>query len=262
MDNLTEQLAQAAELIAVAKRVIVFTGAGVSTESGIPDFRSPGGIWTRYDPEDFTYQKFLSSQDARKRYWHLFQDRTFLDARPNPGHLAIAELDRLGKLDCVITQNIDGLHQAAGLPDEKVIELHGTQRWVRCLSCKQRYTRPEILERLAAGEAVPECRSCGGILKPATISFGEAMPERETREAELRSHACDLFLVVGSTLVVYPAAYMPLFALQSGARLIIVNLSETPLDHQATLVIHGKAGDVLPAIIDRLRQKLLRTGGN
>lgn len=245
----------AADMIIQSKKLAVFTGAGMSTESGISDFRSPGGIWSRFDPGEFTFQKFLSSEESREKYWEFSTSSwgEMAAAQPNPGHYAIAELDSLGKLDCVITQNIDGLHQRSGIPEEKVIELHGTAWWVNCLECGQRYPREQIQERLKTGIKVPRCDSCGGIMKPATISFGQAMPERETRQAENRAAACDLFLVAGSSLVVYPAAQVPLIAKESGARLIIVNLTPTPHDPHADVIIHNKIGPVLSQIVQRVK---------
>jgi NAD-dependent deacetylase len=249
------QIDAAADMIIQSKKLVVFTGAGMSTESGISDFRSPGGVWSRFDPSEFTFQKFLSSEESREKYWEFSTSSwgEMAAAQPNPGHHAIAELDSIGKLDCVITQNIDGLHQRSGIPEEKVIELHGTARWVSCLECGQRYPREQIQDRLKGGIKVPRCDSCGGIMKPATISFGQAMPERETREAENRAATCDLFLVAGSSLVVYPAAQMPLIAKDSGARLIIINLTPTPHDPHADIVIHDKTGPALSQIIDQVK---------
>ena len=245
-------------IVIQSKKIVVFTGAGHSTESGIPDFRSPGGIWDRFDPADFTYQKFLSSEANRERIWAFFKEvwPAIANAQPNPGHYAIAELYHMGKLDCVITQNIDNLHQKSGVPEEKVIELHGTMKWVICLGCGKRYPREEIQGRLDSGEKVPKCDACSGILKTATISFGQPMPERETREAQLRSANCDLFLVAGSSLVVYPAAQMPLIAKESGAILIIVNLTPTPHDGYADIVIYEKTGQVLPQIVEQVKVRL------
>ncbi|MFC1593093.1 Sir2 family NAD-dependent protein deacetylase, partial [Candidatus Omnitrophota bacterium] len=202
------------DMVIKSKRVVVFTGAGHSTESGISDFRSPGGIWDRFDPADYTYQKFLSSEANREKHWELAKSYypVMANAKPNPGHYAIAELHHIGKLDCVITQNVDGLHQESGIPEEKVIELHGNLKWVICLSCSKRYSRDEIQSRLESGEKSPKCGACGGIIKEATVSFGQPMPERATHEAQLRSASCDLFMVAGSSLVVYPAAQMPLIA--------------------------------------------------
>ena len=248
-----------AEMVMQSKRLVVFTGAGMSTESGIPDFRSPGGIWEKYDPNELTFQKFLSSEASREHYWQFHYKGVWpsmLAAKPNPGHYAIADLYRLGKVDCVITQNVDGLHHASGVPEEKIIELHGTIRWVNCLECKKRYPREQIQVRLDAGEKAPRCEACGGIMKPATIAFGQSMPESETREAEERSEACDLFLVCGSSLVVYPAAQMPVIARHSGAKLVILNLMPTPHDHYADIVVNEKTGKTLPQVVELVRAKL------
>ena len=246
------------DIILQSKRVVVFTGAGISTESGISDFRSPGGIWDRFDPSELNYQNFLASEAGREKYWDFSRQLwpTMADAKPNRGHYAIAELHHMGKLDCVITQNIDNLHQKSGVPEEKVIELHGTMKWVNCLECGQKYPREQIQSRVEAGEKIPLCDVCSGILKPATISFGQPMPEKETREAETRSASCDLFLVAGSSLVVYPAAQMPLIAKDGGAKLVIVNLTPTPHDGYADIVIYEKTGQVLSEIVEQVKAKL------
>jgi len=244
---------EAAALVASAGRVVVFSGAGISTESGIPDFRSPGGVWTREDPSQFTFDKFLNDPAVRRRSWERFQERASQTVEPNAAHRAIADLHSLGKLDCVITQNVDGLHQEAGVPEHLVLELHGNSRRVACLTCSRPYGREEILGRLASGDESPTCVACDGLLKTTTISFGQAMPVETTAEAEQRSRDCDLMLVVGSTLLVYPAALMPEYALRSGARLVTVNLMETPLDHRCHVRIWAKAGDVLPAVVARVR---------
>jgi len=246
------------EMIVQSKRVVVFTGAGISTESGIPDFRSPGGIWDKFDPDEFTYQKFLASETSREKYWEFSKSSwpTIAAAKPNRGHYAIAELHNMGKLDCVITQNIDNLHQESGIPEDKMIELHGTMKWVICLECGKKYPRQEIQSRVESGEKVPRCDTCSGIVKPATISFGQPMPEKETREAQKRSANCDLLLVAGSSLVVYPAAQIPLIAKDNGAKLIIINLTPTPHDHYADIIIHEKTGGTLPQIVEHIKEKL------
>jgi len=253
-----EKLTQVAEWIIHSKRTVVFGGAGLSTESGIPDFRSPGGVWDRYDPEDFYFQKFLASEASREKYWQMATEmyEPMKKAQPNPAHLAIAELERLGKLDCVITQNIDGLHHKAGNSEERIIELHGTAMHVTCLSCKKRYNRDEIQGRLRKGTRVPYCDDCRGPLKPATISFGQSMPERETEEAYRRSSACDLFIVIGSSLVVQPAASMPLVAKRNGAKLVIINRDSTPYDDMADMVIHGQAGSTMANILESVKNGL------
>jgi len=253
IDALCDRLA---ELIAGSKRVLVFTGAGVSTESGIPDFRSPGGLWSRFDPDDFTIQKFMSSEAARRRQWQLMKEGHITEAEPNAAHYAVAELHRLGKLDCVVTQNIDYLHQKAGVPDDLVFELHGNSQWIRCLSCGARYDYGLIKARILAGEEIPDCEACHGILKPEVVFFGEALPADTLDEANRRADACDLCIVIGSTLVVYPAAYVPVIALQAGAKLAIVNLSETPLDDRADVLITGAAGDVMTTVLEKVKARL------
>lgn len=257
MDKTLDQaIEQIADLIVQAKRVVVFTGAGISTESGIPDFRGPSGIWTKYNPEDFTYQKFLTSAETRRLTWRMLRELPWLKVLPNPAHLAVAELERLGRLDCVITQNVDGLHQKAGNAEERVIELHGTMRWVVCLDCGKRYPMEEIQGWLERGVEMPQCQACNGLLKSATISFGQAMPVRETREADVRSRNCDLCIVIGSSLVVYPAAYMPMYALQSGAKLVIINEGETPMDRSAHVRVWAKAGEVMSRVVERVKAKM------
>jgi NAD-dependent deacetylase len=247
-----------ADMVVASKRLMVFTGAGVSTESGVSDFRSPGGIWDRFDPDELNYQTFMASEAGREKYWQFQRELwpEMVRAQPNPGHYAIAELHRLGKLDCVITQNIDYLHQRAGVPEDSVIELHGTVKWVLCLECGRRYPREEIQARLEAGTKVPRCDSCGGVMKPATVSFGQPMPERETQQAMDAAANCDLFISAGSSLVVYPAAQMPLIAKDNGARLVIINLTPTPHDRYADIVINSKTGPVLSAIADGVKAKL------
>lgn len=253
-DILTTRLA---DLIIGAKRIVVFTGAGISTESGIPDFRSPGGIWERFDPDDFTYQKFVSDPECRRKQWQMLREGGLTtNAKPNLAHYAIAELDSLGKLDCVITQNVENLHQKAGVPDTRVFELHGNMQWAKCLNCGQRYPFEQIQAGVDKGEEVPDCPACHGILKPDAVFFGEPLPEKVLREATSRSRNCDLFVVIGSTLVIYPAAYMPVYAVESGAKLVIINLSSTPMDRQATVLIKAKAGETMSAVLKQVREKI------
>jgi NAD-dependent deacetylase len=253
-----EQLKQIAQWIIRSKRMVVFSGAGLSTESGIPDFRSPGGVWDKYNPEDFYFQNFLASETSREKYWQMATEmyEPMKKAQPNLAHLAIAEMERLGKLDCVITQNIDGLHFKAGNSEEKVIQLHGTAMYVTCLSCGKRYDRDGIQGRLQKGLKVPYCDDCGGPLKPATISFGQPMPERETQEAYHRSSLSDLFIVIGSSLVVQPAASIPLEAKRNGAKLVIINRDPTPYDHMADIVIHDQAGPTMASILENVKKGL------
>ena len=237
-----------------SRKIIAFTGAGISTESGIPDFRSPGGVWSRYDPEDFTIQKFLSGPAARRTIWKMSGEGGLLaEAKPNLAHYAIAELDGLGRLDCVITQNIDNLHQKAGVPENKVFELHGNMQWAVCLSCGRRFPMPDVLRRIREGTEVPDCSDCQGILKPDAVFFGEALPQETLREAIRRAQNCDLLIVIGSALVIYPAAYIPTYAREAGAKLAIVNLTPTPFDDYAEVIIRGKAGEILSRAMEKVR---------
>src|SRR5262252_8349863 len=237
------------ELFEGARAIVPFTGAGISTESGIPDFRSPGGIWTRMRPIDFS--DFLASDEARRETWRrrFAMEETFREARPNRGHRAVSELVRRGKAAAVITQNIDGLHQASGIADNRVIELHGNTTYAHCLDCKARYELEAL--RLAferAGEA-PVCDDCGGFVKTATISFGQAMPQDPMRRAEIETLAADLFIVLGSSLVVYPAAGFPELAKHNGAALVIINREPTGLDTIADLVLNRPIGETLGAAV-------------
>jgi len=253
LDYLVDKVAA---LILEADRVVVFTGAGISTESGIPDFRSPGGIWSRFDPDDFTIQKFMSSEKTRRMQWQMLAEGSLLkDAEPNQAHHAVAELEKLDKLTCVITQNIDNLHQKAGNSPDKVFELHGNMKFVRCMGCDKRFPVEEILQRLP-NEEIPDCHLCHGILKPDAVFFGEALPQKALNDAIHHSRHCDLFIVIGSTLVVYPAAYMPMYAVESGAKLVIVNLTSTPMDSKATACINSKAGEAMAKIVERVRSQI------
>jgi NAD-dependent deacetylase len=252
-----KKIVRVAEMIAKAGHVVVFTGAGVSTESGIPDFRSPGGLWTRFDQADFTIDRYIASPEARQKHWRFLMDGgLFKDKGPNAAHRAIAELEALGRLGCVITQNIDNLHQKAGNTPEKIYELHGNMRWIRCLDCGQRFPLEEILGESGAAEEAPSCKRCGGILKPDVIFFGEALPAETLEEATRHAACCDLLIVVGSSLVVYPAAALPVYAKQSGAKLVIVNLTPTPADPMADVVINGSAGEVMGRLIAEVRRRL------
>ena len=239
----------ARRLVAGASRVVGFTGAGISTESGVPDFRSPGGVWSENRIVDF--QEFVSSEAGRVEYWRqkALSWPAMRDAQPNAGHLAFVELHRQGRLDALVTQNIERLHQRSGLPGEKVLELHGTTTEAACLDCAGRISSDEACRRIEAGERAPRCRECGGFLKPATISFGQAMPHDVVTAAVVAAGACDLLLAVGSSLVVEPAASIPRVARQAGARLIIVNRDPTPLDGIADAVVRGEIGAVLPELV-------------
>ncbi|MGH7803337.1 MAG: SIR2 family NAD-dependent protein deacylase [Candidatus Binatia bacterium] len=247
---------RARDVLAETRNLVVLSGAGISTESGIPDFRSPGGIWDRYDPEEFTYQNYVTNSAHRKRYWQMSLEiyPVLIGAQPNAAHHAVAELERRGKVRAVITQNIDGLHQRAGSSRERVIEIHGTALEIECLACGERQPREKAQERVLAGEEDPSCLGCGGILKPATVSFGQAMPERETALAFEHAERCDAMLVIGSSLVVYPAAYLPQRAVESGARLVIVNLQPTGYDAHAEAVLRGKAGETMSRLVEAITQ--------
>jgi NAD-dependent deacetylase len=234
-----------------AERILVFSGAGLSTESGIPDFRSPGGLWSKYNPADFYFDKIISDKNARIKYWRMSSEsyRIMRDAEPNPAHMAIKPLEDMGKLLCVVTQNIDSLHHRAGNSPEKIIEIHGTAFSVSCLKCGKSYNRDDIERSIDSGLKDPLCDECSGILKPDTISFGQAMPEDKMARAIKYAGDCDFCIALGSSLIVYPAASVPSHAAKSGAKLMIINREETPLDSMADLVIHGSVSNVLNEII-------------
>lgn len=237
-----EQLSQ---LIHAAERVVVFTGAGISTESGVPDFRSPGGVWSRMKP--IYYEEFIGDAAKRREAWERVFTRAagWTGAEPNAGHYAVARLIASGKASAVITQNVDNLHQDAGVPADKVIELHGNATYALCLVCRTRHELEEFRASFMEGGEIPQCRRCGGIVKTATISFGQPMPELPMALAEAQSLACDLFLVLGSSLVVYPAAGFPLMAKRNGSKLAIVNREPTEQDGLADLVLHDEIGPVM-----------------
>jgi NAD-dependent deacetylase len=232
-------------LIGEAKRIVAFTGAGISTESGIPDFRSPGGIWTKYQPIEF--QDFLASEEMRRESWRrkFATDETMRKAEPNAGHRALARLVEQGKMLAVITQNIDGLHQASGIPDDKVIELHGNSTYAACLDCRRRHELDWVRQIFAQRETLPKCMACGGILKTATISFGQAMPEDAMMRAHDITRQADLMITLGSSLVVYPAAGFPIMAKRLGAKYVIINRDPTDQDDIADLVIHAEIGSTM-----------------
>ena len=237
-------------LIDVSQRGVIFTGAGISTESGIPDFRSPGGIWTKYQPIDF--RDFIASEDMRRESWRrkFASDEVMQNARPNNGHLAVAGLVKSGKVSHIITQNVDGLHQRSGIPGDKVIELHGNATYAGCLDCGKRFELEDIKRLFEKNETLPVCDACGGIVKTATISFGQAMPLGEMKAAEDATLTCDLFIAIGSSLVVYPAAGFPNLAKQNGAKLVILNRDPTPLDGIADLVLNAEIGPILQEVTD------------
>jgi NAD-dependent deacetylase len=247
----SEHLSVVAGWLGDASRVLVFTGAGISTESGIPDFRGPNGVWKTRDPLRYTIQNYLADPQVRRESWQLRLESPVDSAQPNAGHQAIVALEEMGKVIALVTQNIDGLHQRAG--SRNVIELHGTTRDAACLSCARRMPIEVVLDRVREGELDPTCEGCGGILKAATISFGQALVEADVDRAMAYASSCDMCLAVGSTLSVWPAAGVPLQAARTGARLVIVNDGDTDLDIAAAAVIRGRAGTVLPALIDALR---------
>lgn len=239
------EVATLRRMIDGCRRAVVFTGAGISTESGIPDFRSPQGIWSKTTP--IYFDEFMRSEEARREAWRrkFIVDRDIVGAEPNRGHRAIAHLVRRDKVACVITQNVDGLHQASGVPDRQVIELHGNGTYARCLDCFERHELDPIREAFLADETLPACVACGGIVKAATISFGQPMPQAEMIRAREETLACDLFLAIGSSLVVYPAAGFPVLARENGARLVILNRDPTELDRIAELVLNREIGPTL-----------------
>jgi NAD-dependent deacetylase len=244
-------ITEIAAWIREARSVVALTGAGMSTESGIPDFRGPEGMWTR-DPlaermSNIGY--YVADPDVRRRAWQGRLHHPAWEAVPNAGHRGLAELERLGRIDLLVTQNIDGLHQQAGSSSERLIEIHGTVREVMCLACGDRGPMQETLERVRSGEDDPACRDCGGILKSATISFGQNLVPADLARAEAAARACDLFLALGTSLTVYPVALLPELALDAGARLVIVNAQPTPYDDRAHAVLHERIGEVLPALV-------------
>jgi NAD-dependent deacetylase len=248
-ENLSASIATLQNMIQEAGIIAGFTGAGISTESGIPDFRSPGSPWMRHKP--ISFERFVQSAEARREAWRrkFAMDDLYRGARPSQGHLGLAALAATGRMPAVITQNIDGLHQESGLMEDQVIELHGNGTYARCLACSRRHELDWVRQCFDADGGPPDCIACGGILKSATISFGQAMPEEAMRRAQKLAASCDVFLVAGSSLIVYPAAAFPAFAKENGARLIIVNREQTPLDHAADLVIHAEIGPIFSKFI-------------
>ena len=251
----TEQLAAFRRLLDSSRYAVFFTGAGVSTESGIPDFRSPGGVWTKMQP--IYFQDFIASEETRREAWRRrFDNRDgWVGAQPNRGHHAVARLVQSGKARAVITQNVDNLHQQSGVPEERVIELHGNATYAACLDCRVRVELSEIEREFTASGSVAPCRRCGGIVKTATISFGQQMPAAPMQRAQEETLLCDLFIVLGSSLSVFPAADFPLRAKQNGAALVIVNRDPTEMDEMADLVIHAGIGDTLTHVLEHQSAK-------
>ncbi len=249
MDTYAKKLDNALQLLKNSENIAVFTGAGISTESGISDFRSPGGVWDRY--KIVTYQEFLNDHDARVAYWNMKKElfREMRKAEPNRAHRAISKLEKTGKLKSLITQNIDGLHHDAGNSQEIIIELHGTNRKAICLGCGKAWLFKEIQIRLEEGELEPRCEYCKGLIKPATVSFGQPMPEEEMLRAYASARNCDLLLMIGSSLQVEPAASIPREAYKAGAKLIFINRTETQWDYMASVIFRENAGEVLETIM-------------
>ncbi|MFQ5914419.1 MAG: NAD-dependent deacetylase [Nitrospinota bacterium] len=240
--------------MADSRFAVALSGAGLGTESGIPDFRSPGGIWSRLDRRDFTYRHYVNDADARVRYWRLtpaLYART-QKAVPHAGHLALTDLHRQGILRRVITQNTDGLHQKAGFPEEDLIELHGTSHWVRCLACGERESRESVNRRVGSGELPPHCLACGGIQKTDAVFFGEGIPSARMDAATDWARGADFFLVVGTSLAVQPAASLPERSKANGSKLVIVNREATRMDGTADVVLRGSAGEILPRLARRV----------
>lgn len=244
IDTYHARIEQAVSLLKESGKVVAFTGAGISTESGISDFRSPGGVWDRY--RIVTFQEFLASRDARIEYWRMKKElfNELKNAKPNKAHVSLAQMERMGRLDCVITQNIDGLHQEAG--SSNVIELHGTNRKAVCVQCGKLWSIEKIQAILDTCNFDPRCDACDGFVKPATVSFGQSMPEKEMLKAYDYAMRCNLFLMIGSSLQVEPAASLPREAKRAGSQLIFVNRTETPYDHLAAVIFREGAGQVLP----------------
>jgi len=247
----TVSLEEIAGWLRAARSVVALTGAGISTESGIPDFRGPNGVWTK-DPKAeklSNIHHYMNDPEVRVASWQARLVHPAWTAEPNAGHRALAELERKERLDVLVTQNIDGLHQKSGSSPERVVEIHGTVREVVCMACDERAPMERALDRVRAGEADPPCRSCGGILKSATISFGQNLVPADLVRAEKAARGCDVFLALGTTLTVYPVAYLPEMALEAGARLVIANAEATPFDRQADAVLRGRLGAVLPRLV-------------
>jgi NAD-dependent deacetylase len=250
-DDIGELVAQARSLVAAATRVVVLTGAGISTDSGIPDFRGPKGVWTK-DPKAekmATLQHYISDPEVRKRAWRMRLEHQAWTAEPNDGHRALVELERQGSLHALLTQNIDGLHHLAGSDPDRIVEIHGTMREVQCLDCGERAPMERALDRVRAGEDDPPCRTCGGMLKSATISFGQSLVADDLKRAERAALACDLMLAVGSTLSVYPICEVVPLAKRVGAKVIIVNGEPTQYDDLADVLLQGQISEILPALV-------------
>jgi NAD-dependent deacetylase len=247
-------VAELADRLAGFRRGLVFTGAGASTESGLPDFRSPTGLWRRYDPSLFEFRRFLTEPEVRKTLWRFRAELLSREPQPNPAHWAISRLEGLGVVRWVVTQNIDGLHQAAG--STRVVELHGSNRSVECVSCGRLIRTEEALDRVRAGEEDPPCMACGGFLKLTAVSFGQPLPRGALEEAIGAARRCDFCMVVGSSLQVYPAARVPAEAKRAGIYVVVLNEEPTPFDGLAGAVLRGRAGEILPALVVQVEARL------
>jgi len=237
-----------------ARQVVALTGAGVSTGSGIPDFRGPQGLWTKQPDTQrlFSIDAYVEDPEVREQVWQLRLENPAFHVGPNTAHTALAELERRGHLHTLITQNIDGLHQAGGSDQERIVEIHGTIHEVECLSCDRRVPVGPVLQQVRDGDPDPRCPACGGLQKTATVSFGQSLDPALLQRAHEAVMGCDLFLAVGTSLVVHPVALLPRTALEAGARLVIINAEETPYDAQADAVLRGDVGEALSAIVDHL----------
>jgi NAD-dependent deacetylase len=251
-----EEFDAAVDVLGRAERILAFTGAGCSTESGIPDFRGPDGLWTRVDPDDFTIDRFVSSSEIRVRSWKMHQDGALwgdrADILPNPAHLGLAQLWSRDRLTGIVTQNVDGLHQAAGVPDIGVAEVHGNVRKSLCMGCEARWATSEVLEWVDAGMTDPHCPHCGSIVKTTTVMFGELLPDDEMDKARSMAETADAVLVIGSTLGVYPAALIPLSVVRRGAPMVIINLGPTDHDELATVKLEAPAGATIASMVQKI----------
>ena len=250
-DELDDRIDAVREWIDHAERIVVLTGAGISTDSGIPDFRGPQGLWTK-NPEAekmATLQVYMADPEVRKRSWRWRLETVATKRKPNIGHESLVALERQGRLHTLVTQNVDGLHQAAGSDPNRIVEIHGTLHEVECLSCHERAPMSRALDRVLAGEYDPQCRSCGGILKSATISFGQGLVSEDLQRADDAARACDLLLAIGTTLAVYPIAAMVPTAKEAGARIVILNGESTEMDPIADALLQGSISEILPRIV-------------
>lgn len=251
------QINKIAEMIATSNRIVIFTGAGISTESGIPDFRGPQGLWTKVDPDDYTIDKFLGSEETRRKVWkNLREGGLMSDVQPNRAHYALAELEKMGKLSSVVTQNVDNLHQKAGNSPHLIYELHGNMQRIVCIQCHKRYPIDIAKKGVPSPDYILSCESCHGILKPDVVFFGEMLPQTVLARATQEASTCDFLLVIGSSLFVYPAAYLPLYAKRAGAKIAIINMGETQQDDIADVRIDAPAGETMSRILEKVKEKI------